>query len=114
MSKLNLIAIVAIVAAFALSAVIVTEVFAAQINSANTSIAKGNITTMGGFGTNGTSGPNKGSVAPALGPNATGAPAQGSIAPGSGPNATTGSTMGGSPSSMTSSPSSSTTGSATQ
>jgi hypothetical protein len=54
MSKLNLIAIVAIVAAFAVSAFVGTEVFAQQ-NISNAGMANANVSTMGA-GMNGTSG----------------------------------------------------------
>ena len=54
MYKLNLIAIVAIVAAFAVSAFVGTEVFAQQ-NVSNAGMANANVRTMGA-GMNGTSG----------------------------------------------------------
>jgi hypothetical protein len=54
MSKLNLIAIVAIVAAFAVSAFVGAQVFAQQ-NVSNAGMANANVSTMGA-GLNGTSG----------------------------------------------------------
>ena len=54
MSKLNLIAIVAIVAAFAVSTLVVGSVFAQQ-NVSNAGMANANVSTMGA-GMNGTSG----------------------------------------------------------
>ena len=54
MYKFNLIAIVAIVAAFAVSAFVGTEVFAQQ-NVSNAGMANANMSTMGA-GMNGTSG----------------------------------------------------------
>jgi hypothetical protein len=54
MSKLNLIAIVAIVAAFAVSAFVGAEVFAQQ-NVSNAGMANANVSSMGA-GFNGTSG----------------------------------------------------------